>query len=159
VYEPLAPILIERSEGATHLADSLFALAFRFSRNQIRKALHLGQVHPAPVKGSACELSRFGRAAVWKFAQYAKHRSDNGPSSMALKLDNIFTSETCRPLKEKDQSLINRSLGEAGSRSLESMVFRGAGVLPQSASVTVLTSGPETRITATPEGTAPLDNA
>lgn len=107
VYEPLAPILIERSEGAAHLADSLFALAFRFSSNEIRKALHLGQVHPAPVKGSACELSRFGRAAVWKLAQHAKHRRDNSPTTVALKLDNIFTGETCRPLKEKDKSLIN----------------------------------------------------
>lgn len=102
VYEPLAPILIERSEGAAHLADSLFALAFRFSRYQIRKALHLGQVHTAPVKGATSELSRFGGTAVWKVAQYAKHRSDDGTSSMALKLDNIFTGETCRPRKEKD---------------------------------------------------------
>ncbi len=107
VYEPLAPVFIERSEGATHLTDSLFALAFGFSGNQVRETLHLGQVHPAPVKGPAGKFTRFGRAAVWKFAQYPKHRCDNGPATVALKLDNIFTGETCRPFKEKDQSLIN----------------------------------------------------
>ena len=108
MFQTIVPVLVFFRQRAPHLAQSLFALLFRFGVHQIRQPFRRCQIHFAVFDGAAGEFSASGGTESFDFRQVFQHRRRDRPSAVGLKFNDVLARKAVRAGKIKHQSVVDR---------------------------------------------------
>ena len=155
--DPRPPTAVERALQSTGAGNGKAPLSLRFRGDEIGERLGLDQIHLAVQERAPRELTRLGRTHLVEGRQQFGHRRNDGTPAMQMELDAIFAGETGRAGEKQCQAPVD---GLALRRAKPCQ--DGPAIVGYRAATAVMISralGPETRMTATPEGGLPLDSA
>src|SRR5688572_21127872 len=79
-----------------------FALAFGLGLDQVGQALGLGQVDAPVLERAPSELAGSRWPQSVKGLQRGQHRIDDGPSAMAMELEDVLAGRACRAVEPQN---------------------------------------------------------